>query len=121
MTREEREEAIKILNEERDFQNTLVDKSVFNAINTALEALKADPCEGWVPANERLPKKDGVYIISVHCAFWDKDAVVPAKWRTEIVRGKQVRRWYHQSTLVPKDWQITAWRALPEPYVAKEK
>ncbi len=35
-----REEAIKILNEEKDFQNTLADKRVFNAICIAIKALE---------------------------------------------------------------------------------
>ncbi len=48
------EEAIKILNEEREFQNTLADKRVFNAINVAIEALKQEPCEDAISRTDML-------------------------------------------------------------------
>ena len=67
-----REEAIKILNEEKDFQNTLVDKSVFNAICIAVEALKQTerPTARWIES------PNGVYVECSICgSHWEKGFV----------------------------------------------
>ena len=78
------------------------------AIDMAIEALQDD----WIPVSERLPEKNGYYIVSL------EDAVDPC---ASFYNGK----WYYVAfDCVSKEYrehEVIAWMPLPAPYKGGEE
>ncbi len=69
----------------------------------------------WIPVTERMPEKDGRYLVTFkYCRGCHN--VIEAKFQTDEVRKKSVRRWHLAGRLFPVEWDILAWMPLPEPY-----
>ena len=70
-------------------------------------------CQKWIPVSERLPKNNGVYLVTT---FFDID---------ETESGRDVTKAYFCSP--SKKWQyfsndeVIAWMPLPEPYKESEE
>lgn len=68
------------------------------AMQTALKAL----CEPkWIPCSERLPERNGYYLVT----------------------GRQgaVNKWLYQDGYWYGKWTVLAWMPLPEPYMRGEE
>ena len=65
---------------------------------------------GWIPVDERLPEKDGFYLVSLD---------IP----TNIDDLKMSRAWFSEAIKSFSEYgkAVTAWRPLPEPYRPEEK
>lgn len=73
----------------------------FNHIKRCLEATR------WIPVEERLPEKDGFYLVTMDGEIAGEDK--PFTGLTEFENGK----WFDDED----DYQcVLAWQPLPEPY-----
>ena len=77
----------------------------FNHIKRCLEATR------WIPVEERLPEKDGFYLVTMDGEIAGEDK--PFTGLTEFENG----RWFDDED----DYQcVLAWQLLPEPYKERE-
>ena len=58
--------------------------------------------QGWIPCSERLPEKDGQYLVTRWAGFLPKEMII------DIARYS-CNEWH-------KAYPIEAWMPLPEPY-----
>ena len=65
----------------------------------------------WISVKDRLPEEDGEYITMTNATGKGK-GVMSLRYRTDLVRGQQVRRWHWLSRVSP--WEVTHWMPLPE-------
>lgn len=80
----------------------------FEGTMESLNKLTIKPCsEGfeWIPCKERLPEKDGRYIVTIHSS---STFVAVEFWQN----GRWSFRWNED---------VTAWAELPEPYEEDKK
>lgn len=64
--------------------------------------------DGWIPVNERLPDRDGFYLVSIN---------IP----TDIEEIKVSKAWFGEKSNAFSEYgkAIIAWRPLPEPFLWK--
>ena len=116
-----REEAIQILEEEAEFLYGGDEPYNKIAIDMAIEALQREEAEAkgychrikpkeylsadaeWIPCSERLPEKDGWYLITVQ----GYEKVVDMEW--------YYSEWGAWNGVSSKQ-QVIAWTPLPKPY-----
>ncbi len=67
------------------------------------------PQQQWIPANKKLPEKNGIYIVSY------EDAVTCLAW----FNGKWF--FYQSNPAREETGTITAWCEFPEPYRGKQE
>jgi hypothetical protein len=81
----------------------------FDAIEIAIESLNET---GWIPVSERLPEKDGSYLVCMNWDYRNMDVLMWADgWNCiRLINGKVNRK----SEIDGE--KITAWMPLPEPY-----
>ena len=105
-----REEAINLLGCIYTEVSTEEDRE---AIDKAIEALK-EPKQGeWIPVTERLPDKNGFYLITFK-TYEDGRGVIEKFYRkTENIWTDDG---VHRGFFFNSD-EVTAWRLLPEPYM----
>ena len=96
--------AIECLKTQRQF----VDDMTKEALSMAIKALEA---QEWVPVSEpeRLPKKDGSYLVSGRWAS-GREAVGECEYK--VHDGYFSTAW---------NFDVIAWRNLPEPYKAESE
>lgn len=90
-------EAIKKLKEQQaEFNDTYVDFAGTNeAYNLAIKALEEKEADRWIPVSEKLPEKDGAFLICTPSGLIE----------TSVFTFGQFTRPY-----------VIAWKHLPEPY-----
>lgn len=91
--------------------------SALNIVNTLLNDLEQDEKEnGWIPVSERLPEKDGRYLVTFKNGI--KVCMVGYGSCKRTVLGYPIGHgWYslEEAQYYAED-SIIAWRPLPEPY-----
>ena len=109
-----KEEAIKILKAIKVYEcyPKSASEETKVAIDMAIEVLSAEAAQGWIPVSERLPEKDGKYLI---CTNWDYLDVDVYRWAdgwncTRRIDGKVDREDEIDGA------NIIAWMPLPELY-----
>ena len=93
----------KFLNAEDDHEIKMEIKAYTDILNGVKEQPTIEPDLKWIPVSERLPEKEVVYIISVHCddrnfITFDNFCSYKHGWK----------KWSNQ--------EVLAWMPLPEPY-----
>lgn len=73
------------------------------AIHMAIKALEQE--QKWIPVTEGLPKKDGLYLVSV---------------KNEHNRRYSKTCWYSDKNWFARQ-DVVAWQPLPEPYKAESE
>lgn len=72
----------------------------------------AEPKTGWIPVNERLPEKDGSYLVCMNWDYRNMDVLMWADgWNCIRLINDKVDR---KSEIDGE--KITAWMPLPIPY-----
>ena len=98
-----REEAIEALREMREMmlksENWENLKRLIKAVTMGAFAIKALEQTRWIPVSERLPEKDGVYLVTTTGTNND---IIDIAYYTDDIWNKASR--------------IKAWMPLPEPY-----
>lgn len=84
-----------------------MDKTTIDACKGAIELLEQIR---WIPCNERLPEKNGNYLVTVESS----DGTASIKYQTVEHYGPE---WLHDEG---KKRKVIAWMPLPEPYEEKE-
>lgn len=99
------EEAIEILQYEAYFLYDDDDSYNRQAFDMAIEALEE---QKWISCSERLPDRQGEYLVTYHPCYWDtvSDSIEVGM---DTFRGKKA--WAKQ-----KYQQVTAWMEKPKPY-----
>ena len=91
--------------------------SSLDIVNTLLNDLKQDEKEnGWIPVSERLPEKDGRYLVTFKNGI--KVCMVGYGSCKRTVLGYPIGHgWYslEEAQYYAED-SIIAWRPIPEPY-----
>lgn len=78
------------------------------SVNMAIAALEEQQRRRWVPVEERLPEKKGVYLVAYHPCYWDRV-------NNEICTG--VDTFMGKSAWAKRKYQrIIAWQPLPKSY-----
>ena len=72
------------------------------ALDVAIKALKKEP--HWIPVTERLPKEDGNYLVS---GKWESGKESVGDCEFSVEDGYFQTAW---------NFDVLAWRKLPEPY-----
>lgn len=114
-----REEAIELLKEYAPRIKPFYEPyrtEYIQAIDMAIEALSADrPTGEWIPVSERLPEKDGRYLVCMSWNYHDMDVYMWADgWNCiRRINGKVDR----ENEIDGAD--IIAWMPLPRPYWTK--
>lgn len=81
----------------------------FNAVETAIESMNET---GWIPVSERLPEKDGSYLVCMNWDYRNMDVLMWADgWNCIRLINDKVDR---KSEIDGE--KITAWMPLPIPY-----
>ena len=99
-------EAIEIL---KTWRNNMADNGVpdfmekYRALHMAIDALQDD----WIPVSERLPEKNGNYIVSLEDAVDTYARFFNGKWFMPLF-GSIAREY--------GEYEVIAWMPLPEPY-----
>lgn len=97
-----------------------------NQWQSDVDALKevppAQPEQRWISAAERLPEKDGHYVVTVH-----PDFVVPECEAVDLIYFKDGKWQYidydykaYKTKLMEFPYPIIAWMPLPEPWKGKD-
>ena len=99
--------AINLLEEVKMLDDTMYayNSKYLEALDMAIEALKAT-AQQWIPCSERLPEKDGDYLVTLAFA-WGKE--IEMGW---LLNGE----WMN-----PNSHVTVAWQPLPEPWGRREK
>lgn len=90
-------------------------------IDIAIEALQDEAVQRWIPCSERLPSKQGRYMVT-HKAFIDMVFIDLFYYGKPLMPNRKVRGkcWYRSDDewgdVVYEDSEIIAWMPLPEPY-----
>jgi len=84
-------------------------KILSDDIEMAIKALESQP--KWIPCSERLPKKDGGYLVSMDGMF-GKDIVDIVIWNHNESEN---------NGFVHPPLEVIAWMPLPEPYKAESE
>ena len=79
------------------------------ALRMAIKALEQQESERWIPVSERLPEKDGTYIVT-QATHSLRDYGKILRYDTCQVDFTQ-GRWRRAKNL-----EVIAWRPLPKPY-----
>ena len=74
------------------------------AFNIAITALEKQEQDRWTPVTERLPEKEGCYLVTI---------------KYDHERRYSKTAWYSGDGWVARP-DIIAWRPLPEPYTEEE-
>jgi hypothetical protein len=74
------------------------------AFNMAISALEKQEEDRWIPVTERLPEKEGCYLVTV---------------KNDHERRYSKTAWYSGDGWFARQ-DIIAWRPLPEPYTEEE-
>lgn len=87
---------------------------IIEAFDLAIKALEERPHGKWIPVSKRLPKKNGLYIVtekqfSMDRSLSDKFDIIVEP--VEYSNGKWQRANFYQ---------VIAWMPLPEPYKEAE-
>ena len=83
-----------------------LDERDIPVIDAAIEALKALESTRWIPVSERLPEKDGDYLVTLDF-----------EWGREIEMGWLIDgEW-----LNPNGHAVVAWMPRPEPWEGESK
>ena len=77
------------------------DKAVWMLLKCADEKING----GWIPVTERLPKKDGLYLVSV---------------KNDHLRRYSKTCWYSNKNWFARQ-DVVAWQLLPQPYTAESE
>lgn len=106
MTREEaiREEAIRVLLSDRATY-----KEMEAAVSVAIEALKER--SQWIPCSERLPRKNGRYIVTEK-RFAIDDRKHIGRYQTVVEEVNFSNNIWNRANFI----EVVAWMPLPEPY-----
>ena len=105
-------EAIELLSEIRDSEYVKymgIKTAVFNseaieAFDLAISALEKQEQDRWIPVTERLPEKEGCYLVTV---------------QNDHKRKYSKTAWYSGDGWFARQ-DIIAWRFTPEPYTEEE-
>lgn len=73
-------------------------------INLAISALEKQEQDRWIPCDERLPEKEGCYLVTV---------------KNDHKRKYSKTAWYSGDGWFARQ-DIIAWRLTPEPYTEEE-
>ena len=90
------------------------------------DALSAEAVKGWIPCYERLPSKEGRYMIT-HKAFSDMTFIDLFYYGKPSMPNCKVKGWcWYRSDdewgdVVYDDKDILAWQPLPTPYKGSEE
>ena len=98
-----REEAIKLIDTHTVCFYNEIDSPTLQALHLAIEALSAEAVQGWIPISERLPEKDGWYLVTVQGYETVTDV---------SLYSADGSAWGDVST----KQKVTAWMPLPKPY-----
>lgn len=105
-------EAIKVLEKYKRYAEGILTDEVLDSIafDMAIESLQTE--QKWIPCSERLPEKDGRYLV---CMSWDYHYMDVYMWAdgwncVRRINGKVDR----ESEIDGAD--ILAWMPLPNPY-----
>ena len=93
-------EAIEVLQRNADF----CDAELEDAINLAISALEKQEEDRWVSVTERLPEKEGCYLVTV---------------KNDHRRRYSKTAWYSGDGWFARQ-DIIAWRLTPEPYMEED-
>lgn len=114
MNKQEIEKAIYVM---KNIKHLLVDvignKNNEKEFDVAIEMLKKQLANGWIPVEKELPKFTDDYLVSVtiSTSFGDFDTVRTLPFYRRDGKG---------GWLLPENfdevWKVRAWRELPEPY-----
>lgn len=106
MTREEARQIIatwlvssKGVKGQRGYIEGWFDEEDVEAFRMAIEALSTEAVQGWIPVSERLPEKNGCYLVSTTGA---NNYIIDIAYYIEGM-------WHKAS-------RIKAWMPLPKPY-----
>lgn len=106
MTRKEIINEINCLLSELDNGDDAVSYLTQNDVNWLKENIKALEQEPkWIPVTEGLPKKDGLYLVSV---------------KNDHLRRYSKTCWYSDKNWFARQ-DVVAWMPLPEPYRAERE
>ena len=132
MTQEEamnmsNEQAVQILIPMRNMmcdQNGCPISDAVFALDKAIEALSADRPQEWIPCSERLPEKDGRYLVT-YPLLWYNLWVSTAWYGTPPMPSRPVKG---KCFFVSDDeygdvpyYDVLAWMPLPEPWKGGEE
>lgn len=123
MTKNERDEAIRVIKSECYISNLLnLDRTrmVNTALDMAVEALQSNS-ERWVPVNERLPERATEVLVTVRYKYRKKEYVYVDLGR---LYGDKNHGWWCASDEYKIDKgreEIIAWMPFPKPYKAESE
>lgn len=116
------EEAAKILKLERDSwrenPNLKVDQRLYDALDVAIKELEAD----WIPVSERLPEKDGEYLVTV--SSFCGEIVFKCSFAMDLHKVDEYNFPEHKCGFygIDSEWgsyeinDVIAWMPSPDPY-----
>lgn len=84
------------------------------------------PPRQWIPCSERLPEKDGEYLVTIQDLFADERGVPKIGMANFDVDCEGFGFWqeiFENFGYVDSEWNeipVVAWQPLPEPYKAEE-
>ena len=102
------------------------DDHMRDALEMAIETLKAEAVQRWIPCSERLPEEEGVYIVTFNksCLLENELPVMDAIWRDGQWQYSVLESYKHR---MPKlviepieELKVIAWMPLPEPWKGEE-
>lgn len=108
MTREEAIEMLKALDMMLRSPDGEPISDVCDALGMAIKALQDD----WIPVSERLPEKNGNYIVSLEDAVDTSASFFNGKWFMQAFDS--ISREYGEH-------EVFAWKPLPAPYKESEE
>jgi hypothetical protein len=100
------EKAIEILSDVGDINRCCAEDA--EALDMAIKALEQTR---WIPCAERLPEKDGYYLVTT-------------KWKSRYLGNVYIDATMARYREKPKEWtynHVIAWMPLPEPYKAESE
>lgn len=103
-----REDALRICDNAINLWKGQLGEGALIAVRKSILSLP-DANDGWIPVEEKLPEKNGFYLVTLNNSCTDF-----CLWKDKKGFGMLGTRWY------PCE-EVTAWRDLPKPYEPKEK
>lgn len=122
------EEAAKILKLERDSwrenPKLKVDQRLYDAVDVAIKALEQTR---WIPVSERLPEKNGEYLVTV--SSFCGEIVFKCSFATDLHKIDEYNFPKHKCGFygIDSEWgsyevnDAIAWMPSPEPYKAESE